>query len=349
MPVVRLLWEQIDRVRFPAARPIKDMYIQDRVYDDSDISEPVLLEIIATQTLQRLKEIDQAGYFEPHFPGSRHSRFEHSIGVCLLLKKYNAPLEAQIAGLIHDVSHSAFSHCIDYVLDTGSEKEQSHQDNVFDAFVKRSEIPEILKKHHFDLDYILNDANFPLKETNLPDLCADRIDYSLREACVYGEITDANYFLNNLTAQDGQWVFKSFESARKYAELFSKLNKWYYSGLATAIMFRTVGDYLRHALLKGYISEADLYTTDQIVLAKIEPHHTDDERLRLLFDRMNMKIRVKNDLTDFDVEIFCKSRAVDPLCLDNEEIKRVSEIDPHWKTVLEEESKPKQYFLKFEQ
>jgi hypothetical protein len=152
------------------------MQYTDRVYGASEIVEPVILELIACPTLQRLKEIDQAGYLEPYFPGASHSRFEHSVGVYLLLKNYGAPLDEQIAGLIHDVSHSAFSHCIDYVLAEGDIEKQGHQDNVFDDFVRKSEIPSILEKYGFDISRVLDDANFPLKEKDLPDLCADRID-----------------------------------------------------------------------------------------------------------------------------------------------------------------------------
>lgn len=324
------------------------MKYTDRVYGNFEITEPVILELINSPTLQRLKEIDQAGYFEPYFPGTAHSRFEHSIGDYLLLENYGAPIEEQIAGLIHDVSHSAFSHCIDYVLDAGSEKEHNHQDNVFADYVKRSEILLILKKYGFDLDYILEDKNFPLKEKKLPDLCADRIDYSLRTALVLGEIENANYFLNSLVAENGNWIFKSFESAKKYAELFLKLNTNYYAGLPSALMFRTVGDYLRYALSKKYISETDLYTTDKIVLSKIEQHINNDSKLKLLFERMNNKIGFKNNPINYDGKVFCKSRVVDPLCLHNGEIKRVSEIEPSWSDIITQESKPKEYFLKFD-
>src|SRR3989344_2208425 len=182
------------------------MEYQDRVYGNFEITEPVILELINCPTLQRLKEIDQAGYLEPHFPGTAYSRFEHSVGVYLLLKMYQAPIEEQIAGLIHDVSHSAFSHCIDYVLDAGSETEHSHQDNVFDDYVRQSEIPGILEKYHFDLEYILDDRNFPLKERDLPDLCADRIDYSLRTAVVFKEIENGKFFTDNLTTKNGKWI-----------------------------------------------------------------------------------------------------------------------------------------------
>ena len=124
------------------------MKYQDKIFGEVEISEPVILDLINSPTIQRLKEIDQAGYFEPYFPKSKHTRFEHSVGAYILLNKFNAPAEEQIAGLIHDVSHSAFSHCVDYVLDEGSEKEQSHQDNVFEDFVLKSEIPAIFAVDH---------------------------------------------------------------------------------------------------------------------------------------------------------------------------------------------------------
>lgn len=324
------------------------MKYTDRVYGDFEIEEPVILELINSSTLQRLREIDQIGYFEPYFSGTTHSRFEHSVGVYLILKIYNAPVEEQIAGLIHDISHSAFSHCVDYVLEAGSQKEQNHQDNVFDGFVRKSEIPRILRKYSLNLDYILDDKNFPLKEMDLPDLCADRIDYSLRTAVIFGEIENGKYFIDNLTTEDKKWIFKNFESAEKYAELFLKLNTDYYSGLLSAVMFCTVGDYLRYALSRGYISEADLYTTDKFVLSKIEPYIKTDSQLKLLFDRMNNKIGFKNDPNNYDVKVFCKSRVINPFCWDNGKIRRVSEVKPSWNGTIEQESKPKEYFLKFD-
>ena len=116
----------------------------------------------------------------------------------------------------------------------------------------------------------------------------------------------------------------------------------------SAVMFRTVGDYLKHALNKNYISENDLYTTDKLVLSKIGNYLEKDEKLKLLFNRMNNKVEFKNDPNDYDAQVFCKSRVVDPLCSYNGEIKRVSEIDTSWKVTLENKLKPKEYFIKFE-
>ncbi len=321
-----------------------------------EIEAPVLLELVNSKPIQRLKHIDQGGYpltyYNPrHFPISdiKHDRFEHSLGVYYLLKRFGASLEEQVAGLIHDVSHATFSHCIDYVLDAGSEKEQNHQDNVSTDFIKKSEIPKILKKHGIGLDYILEKENFPLLERPLPDLCADRLDYSLRTAMIFRERTkeEVSYLLGNLTARENEWVFSNFESAKKYAELFLKMNTFYFAGIHSAVMFRTVGDTLRYALEKGYISEGDLYATDEEVLDKIR-QNLNDGRLKLLFDRMNNKVEFKEDFQDYDAHVFCKSRIVDPLFKDKEGIKRISEADNEWKEIITREMRPKEYFIKFE-
>ncbi len=333
------------------------MKYKDCVYGEFEITEPVVLELINSSSLQRLKDVDQAGY-KPLFAKPDiyinkydNSRFAHSLGVYLLLKKYNTSLEEQIAGLIHDVSHSAFSHCIDYILDIGSEKEHNHQDNYFNDFVKETEIPEIIEKYDFDLKHILNDKNFPLKENNLPDLCADRIDYSLKTAVIFNEINDKdkNYILDNLIVEDNNWLFKNFNSAKKYAELFLKLNTVYYSGLPSAIMFRAVGDCIKYALHKKYITEKDLYKTDNIVLEKIQRFLDKDEKLNLFWNRMNNNIKANNNPEDYDAQVFCKSRIVDPLFKDDKILKRLSEEETSWNDIVQKELKPKQYFIKFAQ
>lgn len=330
------------------------MRYHDLVYGDCELTEPVLLELISSPALQRLKGVDQAGYRplwvkpETDVDGKDHSRFTHSVGVCLLLARYGAPLEEQIAGLIHDVSHSAFSHCIDYAL--GSQDKQDHQDRIHDTFVERSEISEILKRHGLVLKNILDDTRHPLKERDLPDLCADRIDYVLRDAVIFQELEEAEAtdLLTRLIVQDKQWIFKDFVHAQKFAGIFQKMNTDYYSGLASVRMLYIVGDYLRYALQKGYVTEQDLYTTDQEVLDKIAVFLPNDKHLALLSDRLNGRVRVTNNPADYDLATICKSRAVDPLFFENGNVCRVSDKNPTWKNVVQQESKPKQYFLKFE-
>ena len=325
------------------------MIIQDKQYGEINITEPVIQDLINSPSLQRLKQIDQAGFFEPYFPGTAHSRLEHSIGCYHLLKKFGASLEEQICGLLHDVSHSAFSHCIDYVLDEGSETHHDHQDNIFLDFVRTTEIPSILEKYELNVEYIINEHNFPLQERDLPEICADRLDYSFRSAIAYAKIDKKliDRMISNLRAQDNQWFFNDYKIGREYAELFRSLNNTYWSNIETAVMFRTVGDYLKYALNKNYISKDALYTTDKEVINRINKNLHIDLHLTKLWERMNSGKDYENNPDKYDAKVSCKSRLVNPLVLDGRKLVRVSDIDPGWGKIVEEESRPKIYYLKF--
>lgn len=322
----------------------------DRVYGQAIIDEPVILDLLALPEMQRLKGVDQAGYFTPYYPLAKHSRFEHSVGVYLLLRQHGASIREQIAGLLHDISHSVFSHCIDYVFAEGSEEKHSHQDNAFDGYVRKSGVPDVLDKHGYDLDYILDDTNFPLKEKDIPDLCADRIDYSIRTAIVFDQrpAEEIRSLLRELKAVDGQWVFDSLSAAQRFASLFERMNRIYYSNIESALMFRTVGDVLKHALRQGYIVQSDLYTTDDEVLLKVIAYSEKDERLQYLLRRMNNEIPATNDEEEYEVKVLCKSRIVDPFFRNADgNARRVSDFDPQWGELVKRELKPKEYYIRF--
>lgn len=292
------------------------MKYQDRVYGIIEINEPVILDLIEAPSIQRMKGVDQHGYFEPYFPGIAYSRFEHSLGVFGLLKKFKAPLLEQVAGLLHDISHTVFSHVADYVFRNSSGEKQNFQDDCLEEFIKKSEIPKILRKHKINYKDILDDSKFPLKEKELPDLCADRIDYFLRELKVTDKASqeEINEFLDNLTIIDNLWVFKNRQLAKKYAHLFLKINNWFWSGLETAVMFKTMGDLVKYAIDEKILTKDDLFTTDEKVWAKIKPVAAKDDNLKLLVNRANNKFEYESCSKDnYDLHVLCKSRAVDPL------------------------------------
>ena len=201
-----------------------------------------------------------------------------------------------------------------------------------------------------NLNFILDDTNFPLKERKLPDLCADRIDYILRDAAVSHEMDSLqkDYVLAHLHAEKGIWFFDDLASAQFFKDLFRQMDKKYYASIDAAAMHVTVGFYLRHALEEKYINWDDLYTTDCLVLDKIALHHGHDGKLRLLFERMNMKYGFFNDPDNYHAHTHCKSRLVDPLFLDGENLKRVSDVDPGWAEIMKSGLEPKEYFIRFE-
>ena len=200
-----------------------------------------------------------------------------------MLKKFKASFEEQIAGLLHDISHTAFSHSIDYALDEGCPKTQSFQDKIFKDFLKKTEIPLILKKYSLFPDFLFPHHNFPLLEKPLPELCADRIDYSLRAGFHYKEISfeGIQEFLKNLYVIDKKWVFKNEITAKEFAKLFLKLNRKYFSSEIAAVVFGITGNLLRYALEQKYISK-EIFA---------QGHTLKDF---LLFQKLQLRFRLRN-------------------------------------------------------
>ena len=162
------------------------MIISDVLYGEFEVDQ-VVEELILSKSVQRLKGIHQTGASYLVNKEWNVTRFDHSVGVMLLVKKLGGSVEEQIAGLLHDVSHTAFSHVVDYVFDNRNE---SYHEEIFSSVVKHSEIPAILAKYGYTYEEILlDDSKWTLLERSAPELCADRVDYTLRDMYTYGYIS----------------------------------------------------------------------------------------------------------------------------------------------------------------
>src|SRR3954449_11375126 len=113
----------------------------DRVYGPSAVDDPKTVALIECPTFQRLKGIRQAGPSAFAFPFKTVTRYEHSLGVYTLLRKLGAGPREVIAGLLHDVSHTAFSHAVDFVV---SSAEQDHHEALKPEFLGRPDVIQAL-------------------------------------------------------------------------------------------------------------------------------------------------------------------------------------------------------------
>ena len=148
------------------------------IYGNFEINDPVIIELLSHPMMLRLKNIRQYGVNYYVIKSETYHRYEHSVGVYLLLKKYGASLKEQVAGLLHDVSHTVFSHVGEWIFDH-KDGLSSYQDDNHDSFLKATGFAEILEKHGFTLASINHKHNnFSLLEQDLPDLCLDRIEYN---------------------------------------------------------------------------------------------------------------------------------------------------------------------------
>jgi HD superfamily phosphohydrolase len=142
------------------------MRLTDRIYGSTTITDPALIALIESRAMQRLNGVLQHGISALVDITARVSRFEHSVGVMLLVRRLGGSVEEQIAALLHDVSHTAFSHVIDYVFD--GHDDQSYHDRVKADYVAGTDLPEIVTGFGFDWRVLLDEDRYLLLEQPAP-------------------------------------------------------------------------------------------------------------------------------------------------------------------------------------
>lgn len=227
----------------------------------------VFEDLLNTDALKRLAGVHQSGAIYLVNPDICHSRLEHAIGVMMLIRLLGGSELEQIAGLLHDVSHTAFSHVGDYVFDNADE---NYHEQIFDEIISNSEIPQVLIDHGYSIEQIIT-GKFDILEQPLPLLCADRLDYTLRDGVYAGVFSRqrAKEFLSAiklkngkiavLTENDADWINKSFKKLNN--EVF-KLPLYLY---ANGKMAELIKDFIQ----KGILTKSDLFKTDTMLLNKI--------------------------------------------------------------------------------
>jgi HD superfamily phosphohydrolase len=312
----------------------------DRIYGRVNIEEGVLLDLISSAALERLHGVMQHGISGLIGVTRGTTRFEHSLGVMILTRNLGASLAEQIAALLHDVSHTAFSHVIDYVFN--DHDEQAYHEEHKEAFIGRSDLPAILLRRGFDWRDFVLEERFTLLEQPPPAICADRLDYFLRDALDLGlaKWRDVENTLAHLVVHQDRIVSDDLENARWMGYTFIKADQASWANFREVGLYELTADSIRYALEHEILSEDDLWETDEAVWSKL--HTSGDpelgEKLRLISPRTRFEWDEENP--DFNVST--KLRSIDPDILVDGELYPLSALDPdfasHRDKYLEEKS-----------
>ncbi len=310
------------------------MIIKDRIYGKIKVKEKVIQELILSNPVQRLKKISQDG--APHFiqPIRDVNRFEHSVGVWYLSYLFKRPIEEQIACLLHDVPHTAFSHVIDFVF--LSEAHDFHE-KFTEKIILKSDIPKILIKHKISLEKVLDLEKFPLLENNLPDISFDRWDYFMRDGYMMNYLPKVlvNEFIKNIHLDKQNLYFKDIRLASTYTILFSSFSRLIWLDPTSHGSFFLISKALKIALENKYITEADFFTDDIQLMNKLKS--TKNVAINKLLNRLEInKEFVYSDKESAEFFGPNKPRCVDPLVKVKDNLKRLSSIVPNIGYFLDE-------------
>jgi HD superfamily phosphohydrolase len=155
---------------------------------------PIELSIISLPLVQRLRSISQMGFVNYVYPSANHTRFEHSLGVAVLVEKIKNSLNKdtesisqndyqnlRLAALLHDVGQCLFSHTSETLYEKMLEP------------YKKAEFPGLRVKPHECLSYLI------VKSKAFSKFCSwlshhydVEIDIELISDAIVGKATDEN-------------------------------------------------------------------------------------------------------------------------------------------------------------
>jgi uncharacterized protein len=113
----------------PSSPPQRFKIFSDPVHGFISVPKNIVLDLIQTPEVQRLRRIRQLGVGHLVFPGAEHTRFGHALGAMALIQSALANLAekgtpisheehtaALTAALLHDIGHGPYSHTLEHEL-----------------------------------------------------------------------------------------------------------------------------------------------------------------------------------------------------------------------------------------
>ncbi len=302
--------------------------VQDPIYGTIEIPEQ-FIQIIESEEFKRLSLIHQNGI--DYLVDSRRctTRFQHSIGVMNLVKILGGDISQQLSGLLHDISHTAFSHLIDQVFEL---KEQNYHDRIRSDYLKKSNLIKLFEELNISKEMMLREDHFSIVKAKGPDLSADRIDYLLRELLNVNLISreEAQSIIQNLSVNDDVIMCKNIEAAKFVFNKFIELNKTVFFNPdyeAANIVFK----YIINGLIeKGKMQEKDFMKSEEYIINLIQKSEY-KELLSSISDQFEHKIVAEEN--GFFVNR--KLRFVDPRVASHRG-KRLTELDDRSQRLLEQ-------------
>lgn len=231
--------------------------------------------LVEVDLVQRLKMVSQAG--APALVGHHRAatRYDHSVGVAQLATALGFPVADQCAALLHDATHAAFSHTVDYLLNDPTESTHDRQ------FGRLSQDRQLVA--------VLGTA----KLTQITEIAIDKpqwlrvldsFDYTLRDLAQAGRLGDDERIpIGALTTVDGRVAFCSTDDAVLFMNLMLRAAVDLYLDPLDLYRHQELARILQMAIGNHLLTLADLLTgTDHLILTTLRSDPGTCERLERL-------------------------------------------------------------------
>lgn len=243
-----------------------------------------LREACETDAMARLRSVGMnCGCEYTSFPRFRlvasYSRFDHSLGVALIVWQHTHDKRQAMAGLLHDVATPVFAHVVDFLK--GDYLTQEATEAGTEETIRAScELCAVLEKYGLAVEEVKDYHRYPIADNDSPRLSADRLEYSLGNMINYGftKYCTAESLYKDITAGTNEYgeaelVFSHLEQAVLFSELALSCAKVYVCDEDRYAMQR-LAEVLADAQKTGVIAANDLNGTEPQIIAKLTADRT---------------------------------------------------------------------------
>ena len=276
------------------------------------------------------------------FPLYRHtkpySRFDHSVGVALILWHFTGSPRQTVAGLLHDVATPVFAHVVDF-LRGDHLRQEATEERTADIIAQSPGIQAVLSSLGLRTGDVADYHRYPIADNDTPRLSADRLEYTLGNLVNYEFLTAAQAarFYRDLTVLKNEdslpeLAFQTPETASAFTEAALGTARIYVAD-EDRFSMQVLADLLRLALDRDVLTEADLYGTEPAVIQKLLADSVCGPLWQRFRGYSHISRHTRRPPEGQWLSVPAKLRYIDPLAAG---AGRVSRWDPHARALLEE-------------
>ena len=275
-----------------------------------------------------------------------HTRYEHSIGVALIVWNFTKSKKQTIAGLYHDIATPAFSHVVDYIH--GDYEKQETTEGLTEKFIAESkEITKLLRRDNIKINEVKDYHLYPIADNDSPQLSADRLEYTLSDGLVTQDafsIESIKKIYNNLTIlknekEEEELGFKNLDIAEEYITRASKMWHLFSGNNENNMVMQFWTDILTKMANEGYIKEEDLYKHSEAEIVNMI-EECPNEKISKAFKifKNSEKIGRSEETVEgkYCISVKNKKRYTNPLVLVDGKTKRINQASLKGKEIIEE-------------
>jgi len=277
-----------------------------------------------------------------------YSRLDHSVGVALIIWNFTKDKTQTIAGLLHDVSTTVFSHVSDFRKGDAL-TQTSTEEPTTKMILSDSALCKLLESDGIEPKDVVDYHIYPIADNEIPSLSADRLEYmypsglALDGSWTFEEIAKTYNDLTILKNEENkeELGFKTIEMAELYCKKFCMIGHILQLN-ENKLSLQLLSQIMSNAVELNVLQEEDFMTlSESKIIEKIESFiskktlSVEEQKFATMYNTFRKMTKVEHTSQKlpedkyFCVSLKVKQRYINPLVkvgANSQQAKRLSEV-----------------------